>query len=206
MTRLVVHIGAQRTGSEWIHRGLFANLDVLAEHGVLVPETGRHELSANAVRHHPLAWSIDPAKRSVDDGQIWDALAQEIDQSSATTTLLSSGLFAPLAADPAFAPLLMDRLRSLSDDVTVVFLVREQLGLLNSLYRIRVKAFEITHDFDTYLDESTDVRVYDLASFRPWYDDSAIRFVGVPWDEDTEGDPLAALLAASDISVGRRRA
>ena len=30
MTRVVVHIGAQRTGSEAIHRGLFTNEDVLA--------------------------------------------------------------------------------------------------------------------------------------------------------------------------------
>ena len=83
----------------------------------------------------------------------------------------------------------------------MVFFAREQLGLLNSLYLNRVKAFEVSGDFDRYLAESADVQVYDLASFRRWYDDPSLRFVGVPWDVESEGDAFAALLAASGIPV-----
>ncbi len=201
MTRVVVHIGAQRTGSEAIHRGLYVNQELLARHGVLVPTAGRHELSPQAVRHHLLAWNLDPHEDRARDDRVWDDLAREIEESSASTVLLSSELFAPLAANPAFGPQLLERLRGLADDVTVVFFAREQLGLLNSLYCNRVKTFEVTSDFDAYLEGSTDTRLYDLESFAPWYDGGAVPFVAVPWDPDGAADALAALLEAADISV-----
>ena len=202
MKRIVVHIGAQRTGSDAIHKGLFANLDVFARQGVLVPTTGRLEMSPQAVRHHLLPWSLDSAGEHPHNAQVWEALADEIERSQASTVLLSSELFAPVAADPVAAPRLLERLHSLSDDVTLAFLARDQLGLLNSLYCHRVKSFQVTCDFDTYLDESADVRLYDLAeAFRPWYDAGAVGFVAVPWDEQSTDDALAALLAACAIPM-----
>ena len=110
--------------------GCWSNEDVLALHGVLVPRTGRHQMSPNAARHHPLAWSLDPGAEPEQDAQLWSSLADEIAASTASTALLSSELFAPIAANPDLAPLMLDRLRRLSDDVTLVFFAREQLGLL----------------------------------------------------------------------------
>jgi hypothetical protein len=201
VTRVVVHIGAERTGTEAIHRGLFANQDVLAQHDVLVPVTGRHELSPRAVRHHLLPWSLDPTDDRADGDQTWADLATEIEQSSASTVLLSSGQFAPIAADPARAAVLLERLRALAEDVTVVFFAREQLGLLNSLYCNRVKMFDVTSDFDTYVESSSDSRLYDLESFAPWYVDGSLPFVAVPWDPTREADSLADLLAAASVPI-----
>ena len=96
---------------------------------------------------------------------------------------------------------MLQRLRGLAEDVTVVFLAREQLGLLNSLYCNRVKTFDVTSDFDTYLEQTTDARLYDLTSFRDWYDDGPFPFVAVPWDPNGEDDALSALLRAADIAV-----
>jgi hypothetical protein len=96
---------------------------------------------------------------------------------------------------------MLERLRGLADDVTVVFFAREQLGLLNSLYCNRVKTFEVTSDFETYLEHSPDARLYDLGSFAPWYDGGPVPFVAVPWDPDGDTDALAALLTAADIAV-----
>jgi hypothetical protein len=95
----------------------------------------------------------------------------------------------------------MERLQRLSQDITLVFFVREQLSLLNSLYLQHVKALEITADFDSYLEHSADVELYDLASFQRWTDEPAVRFVAVPFDVHVEADPLAALLAAAEIAV-----
>lgn len=201
--RVVVHIGAQRTASDAIHRGLFANVDTLADNGVLVPAAARHEgaVSPNAVRHHLLAWSFDRSGEHPYEPTVWDALAAEIAASSAHTALLSSELLAPVAADPSAAAHLQGRLRSLSDDVTVVLFVRDQLTLLNSLYCQRVKSFEVSGDFETYLAHSRDASVYDLAaSFGPWFE-AGVRFVAVPWPLVCSLDATHVLVEAAGIDV-----
>jgi hypothetical protein len=183
-------------------QGLFANLAVLADRGVLVPTTARHELSPQAVRHHLLAWSFDPEGDHPHDAGVWTALADEVTASDAHTALISSELLAAVAVDPATGPLLGERLLSLSDDVTVAFLVREPLGLLNSLYAQRVRALELTCDFETYLASSSDVALCRLAeSFRPWYDAENLRFVAMPWNEQPDSAALPALLRLCGIDV-----
>lgn len=203
MKRIVVHIGAQRTASEAIHKGLFSSQEALAAAGVLVPQAGRHAMSPAAIRYQPLAWYFDPSGQHPHDPGVWDALATEIDRSSAHTVLLSSELLGVVASDPATAPALHEQLKRLSSDVTLVYLAREQLGLLNSLYCQHVKTFETNWDFDTFLRRSPDVARSDLVtSFRPWYDGSDVRFVAKPWDVDAEGDALAALLHLAEIDLG----
>lgn len=205
MTRLVVYVGAQRTGSEGIHRALFVNEPELARQGVLVPVTGRHDLSATAVRHHHLPWSLDPDDDRVRDDRVWEALAEEIDDSSASTAVLASGLFAQLAADPARSAEVVRRLRGVSDDVTLVMFVRDQLALLNSLFCRQVRELALSCGFDSYLQESPDAGLYDFAAtFRPWYEDESIRFVSVPWDRDGGSDALSTLLTAGEISFDDR--
>jgi hypothetical protein len=201
VTRVVVHIGAPRTGADAIDRGLFTNLDVLARQAVLVPETGRHDRSPQAVRHHLLPWSLDDSPGHPVDRGVWDLLAREIEHSGADTAILSSAQFARLAADPGLAPVLRERLRGLADDVTVVLFVGEQLSTLNSLYCTRVRTFEVTSDFDTYLDQTTDAQLCDLGSLRSWYDDGRIPFVAVPWDPYGKADALAALLTATGVAI-----
>lgn len=206
MKRIVVHLGAQRTGTEAIHKGLFINQDALASAGVLVPQSGRHEMSPAAIRHHQLAWFFDPGGQHPHNPAVWDELASEIEASSADTVLLSSALLGLVAADPATAPALHEQLKKLSSDVTLAYLAREQLGLLNTLYCQQVKTFEITWDFDTFLHRSPDVAHADLvSSFRPWYDGSDFRFVAKPWDVDADEDALAALLELTDIDLGDAR-
>lgn len=175
---------------------------MLADNGVLVPVAGRQEASPNAVRHPLLAWSFDPSGEHPYEPDVWDALANELVMSSAHTALLSSELLTPVAADARSAPLLLQRLESLFDEVTVVLFVRDQLGLLNSLYCHRVKAFEVVSDFETYLDQSPDVALYDLAaSFGPWCE-AGVRFVAVPWQLDGSGDATRALMEAGKIDLG----
>lgn len=149
-----------------------------------------------------LPWSFDPAGDHPYDATVWGSLAEEIDASTAHTVLLSSELFAPVAADKATAPLLRERLHALSDDVTVVLLVRDQLSLLNGLYCQRVRALELTCDFNTYVADSPDSDVYALAeSFASWYTDADIRFLSMTWDPCAGQDTLASLLDLAGIVV-----
>lgn len=201
MTRLVVHIGAQRTASPGFHKSLFDNADVLLQHGVLLPMSGRPEVSPRAVRHQMLAWSFDPTGDHPYDPAVWESLAQELSASSAPVALLSSELLTAVAADPVSAPQLKERLRALSDDVTVVFLVRDQLDLLNSLYCQQVRALETTSDFDTYVATSPDLGHYDLASFAPWYGDGDVDFRAMPWDPHAGAEALPALLTLAGIDI-----
>lgn len=201
MTRLVVHMGAQRTASPGFHKSLHDNAEGLLRKGVLIPQSGRHDLSPHAVRHQLLAWSFDPAGDHPYDAGVWDSLAQEIAASSAHTVLVSSELLAAVAADPRTAPALKDRLRGLADEVTVVFLARDQLDLLNSLYCQQVRALELTCDFDGYLAGSADLDHYDLASFEPWYTADDIDFRAMPWDPNAGAEALPALLNLAGIEV-----
>ncbi len=202
MKRIIVHIGVQQSGSRLVPKGLFTNADLLAEHGVLVPMTARHKLSPIAVRHHLLAWSFDPDGDHPYDAAVWDTLRAEIDAAPADTVLLSSALLAGVAADERTGPLLHDRLRSLSDNVTVALVVREQLGLLNSLYCQGVRFLELTCDFDTYLRDSPDLTICSPAeAFRPWYDGSDVEFLAMPADPADDSDQLGALLSLCRIDV-----
>lgn len=202
MTRLVVHMGAQQTTSPGFHKSLYASSAELLKHGVLLPMSGRQDPAAHAVRHQLLAWSFDPDGDHPYDPTVWDELTEEIAASPAGTVLVTSELLAAVAADPATAPLLRERLHALSDDVTLVFLARDQLELLNDLYCQRVRTLELTCDFDTYLSSSPDVEVYDLtASFRRWYDDRGVRFVAMPWDPGSGADALPALLSLAGVDV-----
>lgn len=202
VTRLVVHIGAQRAASPGLHKSLYDNSDALLEHGVLVPLSGRHEMSSRAVRHQLLAWSFDPDGDHPYQATVWDELADEAAESPASTVLLSSELLAGVAGDPRTADAFRRRLLAIVDDVTIVFFARDQLALLNSLYCQRVRSLEVTCDFDTYIAGSPDATLYDLAaSFESWYTAGDIRFVAMPWDPRSDGDALPALLALGGIEM-----
>lgn len=201
MTRIVAHIGAQRTASPGFHKSLHDNSETLLRHGILVPQSGRHDLSPHAVRHQLLAWSFDPEGDHPYDANVWDALAQEIAASSAHTALVSSELLAAVATDPQSASALKKRLHAVADEVTVVFLARDQLDLLNSLYCQQVRALEVSCDFDGYVAGSPDLERYDLTSYEPWYTSDDLDFRALPWDPNAGAEALPALLTLAGIEV-----
>jgi hypothetical protein len=201
MTRVIVHIGSQHVASMAIPRSIFANEGLLAERGVMVPTTGRLDMSGSAVRHHLLAWSLDPDGEHPYQADVWDKLAEEIAATSAPTVLLSSELLATYAVRDATREMLRDRLRMLGGDVTVAFMARDQLGLLNNLYVQRVRSLQLTADFDDYLADTPDIVFCRLAeAFQPWHDDPDLQFVAMPWDDDRpDHEALPALLRLCEI-------
>lgn len=200
----MVHAGTPKTATTAIQRGLFTNRDLLRRHGVYVPESGRLELEPHALAHHHLVWqSISPGRFSRRQGG-WEEVAREIADVDAETVLLSAeGFWNLVCVAPDWFE---ERLTMLSDDITVVVFVREQLSLLNSLYGQRIKMFKLTEPFRPWTEENLYRTDLDL-QFRRWYDHDRIKLRAVPFTGSGTDDPLAAMLAAGGIEVpaGRLR-
>lgn len=200
--RLIAHIGAQKTATTYIQHSLFQNADLLAEHGVYLPTSGRLELAPRSVCHHHLAWQYTDPERFRPKVGGWDALREEVAGVDPETVLISSeGLGSMVYKHDKIGDLLRE-LNSVSDDVVVVLVVREQLALINSSYAQAVKMFSSVGRFEDYAARAIDRKWFDFdAAFSPWYHVSGLRFVVVPFSEFRETDPLVALLAAADVEV-----
>ncbi|MGI8578546.1 MAG: hypothetical protein ACR2KG_11700 [Nocardioidaceae bacterium] len=202
MTRIVVHIGPWKTATTYIQRGLFANADLLARHGVYLPTAGRLELENNAVSHHHLAWELTGDRRFRSAVGGWDALTEELAGVDAETVLIASEAFDPAITAAGAGDQLEQRLTALSDDVTIVYVVRDQLSLINSTYGQLVKLFEEVGPFVPYVKRVLSSGEVDLErSYVPWIESDVIDFVAIPLPQLLDGDPLAAFLRAARIDV-----
>ncbi|MDX6309992.1 MAG: hypothetical protein QOI06_3038 [Nocardioidaceae bacterium] len=200
--RVVVHIGAAKTATTAIQYALYENSDVLREFGVYLPRAGRFEFGSNKVVHHHLAWEyVDPQRFRPEIGG-WDALAQELRQVDAGTVLISSESLERLTYSGDRRRELEERLTQLSDDITIVYVVRDQLSQLNSLYTQNVKSFRTTERFKPAVRKALSSGNLNFDRiFRPWYRSKMLTFVAVPFESLTAADPLLGLLGAAKIDV-----
>lgn len=199
--RTVVHIGLPKTATTYLQRGLFANAAGMAEHGVYLPQSGRLEFEPRAVAHHHLAWQLFSPQRFNAACGGWEELRQEIDDIGADTVLLSSEEFSRVPSKGLTGEL-ENRLLSLTDDVTIVLVVRDQLSLLNSVYLQRVKSLTLMPSFSEYVDRSLALGRFDLErSFAQWYDSDRVRFCAIPFSALLSGDLLQNLLAVTGVEI-----
>jgi hypothetical protein len=202
VTRLVVHVGPPKTATTYVQRGLFANSDLLTRHGVYLPTTARLELEPNAVCHHHLAWDLTGSPRFRPDIGGWDALADELATVDAETVLLSSEVLSRAVHTEGIGVRLNERLLSLGRDVTVVYVVRDQLSQINSFYAQQVKMLE---DVDAFVPQVTGVLRLGEADLERhtgrWYRSADFDFVAVPFSAISEPNPLVAVLRAARIEV-----
>jgi hypothetical protein len=198
----VVHVGPPKTATTYIQRGLFANSDLLARHGVYLPKAARLELEPNAVCHHHLAWELLDSPRFRSDIGGWDALAVELSGVDAETVLLSSEVMSRHLPTPGFGHRLDQRLRSLGLPITVVYVVRDQLSQINSFYAQQVKMLE---DVDAFPPHAAGVLRRGEADLERqvgrWYQADDLDFVAVPFSAISEPNPLVAVLRAARIAV-----
>jgi hypothetical protein len=126
-------------------------------------------------------------------------------EAGAETVLLSTEAFARLASDVQLRSFMARRLAECSDDVTLLYVVREPLARINSMYAQSVKTFAVPTTFAEYVAEAIASGLYDLEkSFRYWYQSSATKFVALRFDELVRNGPFESLLRAADIDVGRQ--
>ncbi len=202
MARLVVHLGPPKTATTSIQRGLFANAELLAAHGVQLPEVARLEFEPRSVCHHHLAWELTGSPRFRPAIGGWDALAAELADVDAETVLISSEELGRAVISGGAGDRLDERLLSLGRDVTVVFVVRDQLSQLNSDYAQQVKMMEEVVPFGAYATGVLRRGEADLESIASrWYASPRFDFVAVPYPALSDPDPLVTLLRAARIDV-----
>lgn len=122
--RLIIHIGIGKTGTTSIQVALDLGRDLLLDAGFLYPKTG---LAGSG--HHLLS-PLDAVSMGVDVQGLYLALCREINASTAHTVIISSEFFS--YAQPSF----IEEIKSVffEYDVTVVFYVREQVGMISSTF------------------------------------------------------------------------
>lgn len=202
MTRLVVHVGPPKTATTYVQRGLFANTDLLAAHGVYLPRAARLELEPNAVCHHHLAWELTGSPRFRPDIGGWDALAEELSGVDAETVLLSSEVLSRHLSVEGFGDRLDERLLALGRRVTVVYVVRDQLSQINSFYAQQVKMLEDVGAFGPHVAAVLRRGDADLERHAGrWYRSPDIDLAAVPFTAISDPNPLVAVLRAARIDV-----
>lgn len=198
----MLHIGAAKTATTYIQHSLFDNAELLEQYGVYIPRSARHDLSPRTIVHHHLAWEYVEPERFLPENGGWDALCAEVEQAEAETVLISAESLERMVYTPERREILEGQLARLSDDVTIVYVVREQLSLMNSRYNQRVKSLRYTDTFAAYVGNALQSGKFDLdRNFHPWYDSTSVDFVAVPFDELVSRDPFVSLLNAAKIVI-----
>lgn len=199
---IIIHAGAPKTATTYIQRGLHSNREMLADNGVYLPITGRLEMEPNAVCHHHLAWSLINPAQYPGARNPWPALAEEIAQSDAPTVILSSEAFSRVASKGDGADRVSAAVLELGGAVTIVYFVRNQLSLMNSLYGQRVKSFRLVESFGFHTLKYRGRRLFDHeALLKPWYTNDDLGLVALPFTGSREVDPLVELLRLAGVQA-----
>lgn len=200
--RLVIHAGAPKTATTYIQHGLFTNLELLKQAGVYLPQSGRLEIEPHGFTHHHLAWDLlDPGRFRGATGS-WGALAAELADVDAPVAILSSEAFSRVACRREGPANVISAAKEIVSDVRIVYFVRNQLSLLNSLYGQRVKSLRAIDAFAPHASSHLGSVLNDFPRLlSAWYQSDDIDFVAVPFTGSRDVDPLAELLRVSGVEV-----
>jgi len=199
--RLFVHMGATKTASTYLQKCFARNEEVLRARGIYLPRAGRRMASSN-LNHHNLAWQLLEDRRYKPAGGDWTAMLAEIAAVDTDLVLLSSEAFSRMASDEKLRPTMARRLLEVCDDVTLVYVVRDPLARINSMYSQTVKTFAPPNTFDEYAVKSVKSGFYNLEeSFRYWYEGNQVKFVALRFDEFVKEGPMQSMLKTVGIDV-----
>lgn len=120
----------------------------------------------------------------------------------APTVILSSEAFSRVASQAGGAELVEMAAQEISPSVTIVYFVRNQLSLMNSLYGQRVKSLRMTQTFDYHTQYYRGRRFFDYeALLSPWYENGRVGFEAVRFTGSRDVDPLAQLLGVAGVDT-----
>jgi hypothetical protein len=194
VTRLVVHVGTHTTDWAPIQQQLVSWRDQLERLGVyLHPEDTTAAWTASCL---DLAGGATPEAL---DRQAGTAL-----QAGAEVLLLGAERLEDTVRDPAQLDNLTGFARRHGMPLTVVAVIRDQLGYLNQLYCDRVMALQMARDFDTFVSDPQPAErfAYDAAYGR-LISNPDVEFVAVPYASLTDQRQARSLLEAAGISAKR---
>lgn len=169
MTRLILHIGTNKTATTAIQHALAANRDALRAHGLLYPASG-----IRSEAHHELAWKlgfVQGRPAAMDDEPfeaLWERTLAEIRAARCPDVLISSECFMIGSGRiTALAAAVRDF------DVEVVVYLRRHDAWLQSVY---VQAVKVTNNppwgrgFEAYLEHLDRQKSDHYGSYRKLVD------------------------------------
>jgi hypothetical protein len=192
MTRLVVHAGTHGTRWPACWRQLVAWREPLASLGVRLHPSDRAE-----------AWLSDT--QALTSGGRPKALLEAVESAVAADAgvfLLSSERLEDPLRDPARLAGIESFAADLGVPLTVILVLRDQLGYLNQLYCERVSQLQMAKDFASFAADPTPAARFDYRSaFRPLIDSPDVSFVAIPYVDLRPGSEAKSLLVAAGISA-----
>jgi len=129
--RCILHVGSPKTATSSIQFVLKANRERLLEDGILIPRSG--QTASGSHRHLAFSLAGHPAPREAAAAD--RKLAREIAASDAETILISSEFLWSILTRKDAAERVIDQLRSMDLDVTLLFYVRNQPQYFNSIFQ-----------------------------------------------------------------------
>lgn len=200
MKPVYLHIGTHKTGSTSIQRFLARADGVLADQGILYPETGRPATNwSTQYGQHELYWSI-VGKRGIENEQVWVNLCREMEESPCRRVVISAEGFEECTSDEIRR--IVAHLEP--HPIRIVVYLRPPLQFLRSAYAQRVKKGKNSGPFVRFVREmisrcnyldlvsrweqfdaitSVDVRLFDKVKSTPGLEASFADAVGIDFEE-----------------------
>jgi hypothetical protein len=192
MTRLVVHAGTH--GTRWLDcwRQLVSWRRPLAEAGVRLHPSDQAEAWLSDT--HALAAGGNPPEALL-------VAAEAAVRDGADIVLLSSERLEDPLRDPAQLAGIESFAADIGVPLTVVVVLRDQLGYLNHLYCERVSQLHMAKDFASFVADPTPGARFDYGSaFRTLIDSPDTTLAAVRYTEMRAGAEAKAVLAAAGVS------
>ncbi len=148
MTQWIFHVGTMKTGTSSLQRSLYKNRDKLLAHGVLYPDVGLLGGS-----HVDLYWSCRTKNLGKRAEEMYSGVSTE-DMVEEINTLISGSRpkYCVISAEHfSFThPSNYKELFKQVGDYRVVLYLRDQISLIDSMYRQRVAFGGLTEPFDVF--------------------------------------------------------
>ena len=200
--RLIVHVGAHKTGSTFLQQTLLQSWQPLrSEAQVYVPTTG----TANRrFPHQNLAWELSGDARFSREFGCFDDLRIELDGVGEDLLVLSSEDFNTSISDPDVVDFFARFGAEIGAAVEFVAVVREQTSQINSMYAQKVKMLLNGLSFAGYLNTQ---QAYAGLNYLDHYaavsSDPRVKLRAILYSEVDRGNPLQTVLDAAAIDSRR---
>lgn len=188
--RLILHAGAEYAESGAVRHDLVAARRGLTAAGVVLPDRDDAASWGATCRGLVSAEWTAPAR----------ALLAAAREAGAETIIASSDIVSDALTSPRQCAQLAAAARREGLDITVVVVVREQIGYLNTLYCRRVLSLDTARSFTQFIAKASPAHRFDyVASFGSLADTEGIRLAAVPYPDVVEHGSARSVLDAAGV-------
>lgn len=200
--RLTVHVGSRKTATTWVQNALGRNEEAVRAAGVHLPASGRFTLNPGDLSHHHLGFDLAGDPRFDPEQGGWDALAAEIAETRPEHVFVTCEVFEAVVTEHGGADRFIARLRSISDDIRVVLVVRHTASMLNSMYNQFVKMFVRTDAFAPYLEVTVERGATRLLDhWRPVLEAPDVDLRVLRYRDLQDPNPLVRVMGAAGVDL-----